>query len=85
MDFKHLEMTWGHPNSKKTITKPKSFDKMIKCAEKLSKDIPLCRCDFQEVSEKTYFGEITFFPASGMEAFEPDEWDKILGEKIKLK
>ena len=84
MDFNHLEMKWGHSNSKKTIVKPKSFDKIINFAEKLSKVIPLCRCDFYEVNGKPYFGEITFFPASGMEAFEPEGWDKILGDWIKL-
>ena len=31
-----------------------------------------------EINGKVYFGEITFFPASGMENFEPGEWDKIL-------
>ena len=31
-----------------------------------------------------YFGEITFFPASGLGKFQPVEWDDKLGEWIKL-
>ena len=33
---------------------------------------------------KVYFGEITFYPASGFEGFKPEEWDLKLGEWIKL-
>lgn len=33
---------------------------------------------------KLYFGELTFYPASGFEEFEPDEWDYKFGEWIHL-
>ena len=42
------------------------------------------RTDFYEVDGKLYFGEITFYPASGLEKFAPEKWDNILGEWIKL-
>ena len=31
-----------------------------------------------------FFGEMTFFPGSGTEEFEPHDWDKILGDWIIL-
>ena len=46
--------------------------------------MPFARIDFYEINEKVYFGEITFYPASGFEGFNPKEWDLKLGEWIKL-
>ena len=40
--------------------------------------------DFYEINNKVYFGELTFFPASGLEGFTPAEWDKTLGGWIEL-
>lgn len=73
-----------HENSKEIIEKPENLDKMIKIAEKLSKDIPFVRVDLYEIGGKVYFGELTFYPSSGFEGFEPEEWDRKLGEMIEL-
>ena len=40
--------------------------------------------DFYDLESKIYFGEITFYPGNGMEAFEPVEWDYKLGELLTL-
>ena len=40
--------------------------------------------NFYEINNKVYFGELTFFPASGMGEFVPIKWDYKLGEMIKL-
>lgn len=73
-----------HPNTKYEIEKPESLSKMIELSRILSKDIPFSRIDLYQVKDKIYFGEITFFPASGMEAFSPEEWDYTLGSWITL-
>lgn len=39
---------------------------MIVCAEKLAENIPFVRVDFYDVNGQVYFGEITFYPASGL-------------------
>lgn len=57
---------------------------MVGLAEKLARDIPFARVDFYEVQGKIYFGEITFFPGSGLEEFTPSEWGEHLGKWIKL-
>lgn len=57
---------------------------MIKYAEILSKDIPFVRIDLYNVNHKIYFGEITFFPASGLGKFEPEKWDRIFGDWLVL-
>lgn len=83
-NFKHLELKNGHDNSPVHISKPKNFDKMIELAEKLSKNITHVRVDFYNINGKIYFGEMTFYHWSGFKKFEPNKWDKIFGDCIKL-
>ncbi len=66
------------------LERPRNLNKMIELAELLSHDLPFVRVDFYEINKKLYFGELTFFPGSGMERFEPDEYDAILGSYIDL-
>ncbi len=64
--------------------KPQNYDKMLEYAEILSKDFPAVRVDFYNLHGKIYFGELTFFMASGYISFEPDEFDFIMGESFML-
>ena len=73
-----------HPNSSEAISRPKELDKMLELARILSKDMPFLRSDFYTIGGKVYFGELTFFPASGLEKFVPESFDKELGDWIKL-
>ena len=65
-------------------SKPESFEQMKKLARKLSKDYIFLRVDFYEINKKIYFGELTFYPGSGYIPFEPKEYDKKIGDMIKL-
>lgn len=49
----------------------------------LAEDKSFVRIDFYEVDGKPYFGEITFYPASGFGVFSPDKWNYIMGSLIK--
>ncbi len=73
-----------YPHIEEGLPKPINYEKMIELAEILSKDIPFVRVDFYEINRKIYFGELTFFPGSGMEKFEPEAWDYKLGEWLVL-
>lgn len=84
MDYKHLNIVNGHPNSDIELEKPESFELMKELARKLSKDIPHVRIDFYEVNGRVYFGEFTFYHYSGFTPFEPEKWDYILGDLIHL-
>lgn len=84
MDFRHLDLTNGHPNAGKDIKKPETFEEMRDLAEKLSENIPHLRVDFYEVNGKAYFGELTFTHWSGLMPFDPEEWDYTFGSWIKL-
>ena len=70
------------PNSSFHIPKPVHYDKMVEIAERLSAGIPFLRVDFYEVDGRLYFGELTFYPASGWVGFNPPEWDEIFGSWI---
>lgn len=65
--------------------KPVNFKKMQDLARKLSADMPFLRVDFYEINKAIYFGELTFTPCGGFMPFEPEKYDRILGDMIKLK
>ena len=64
--------------------KPSQFEKMLELAKEMSEGIPFVRVDLYQIDNSVYFSELTFFPCSGMMHFNPEEWDKILGEKLVL-
>lgn len=68
----------------RSIDLPQNYDLMKKFAEKISEGIRFARIDFYEIGAKIYFGEVTFFPASGFGEFNSFEWDKRLGEWLNL-
>ena len=84
MQFNHLPFTNGHPNSNKTIIRPRGFEQMKDIAAKLSKGFPHLRVDLYDINGRVYFGELTFYHWSGMTPFEPIEWDYKLGNLIEL-
>ena len=73
-----------HPNSKMCIDKPTSLEQMKNLAKKLSKDLPFVRTDFYDINGSVFFGEMTFYPASGFSGYDPMQWDYILGEWLDL-
>lgn len=83
-DWDLLELTENGHRIDNTTKKPKNFDKMLFFSKKLSNNIPFLRVDWYEINGKLYFGELTFFPNSGFEKFEPESWDFELGKMIDL-
>ena len=91
MEWQHQEFTGlitrfapGIGNALRLPEKPQQFDRMKQIAETLSAGLPFSRIDLYEINGHIYFGEITFFPNSGMGEFVPNEYDKILGRMIRL-
>ena len=83
-DWNVMPFERSYPSVKEGVPKPENYGKMVELAERLSAGIPFVRVDFYEVNGQIYFGELTFFPGNGMEAFQPEEWDYKLGEWIEL-
>lgn len=70
--------------SDKVTPRPSCLDKMIELSEILTKDMPLCRVDWYIVANQLYFGEITFYDASGFELFDNEKDELMLGSWIDL-
>ena len=74
----------GYPNAENPLKRPAELDKMLELAKILAKDIPFVRTDFYVVNGDIYFGELTFYPASGFSAFEPERFDELFGDWIDI-
>ena len=70
----------AYPSDPRPIPKPLSLGRMIEAAEILAEDLPFVRIDFYEVGDVPKFGEMTFYPGAGLDAFDPPEWDLKLGK-----
>lgn len=84
MNWKLIDMTVSGHRVDSTISKPKQLKKMVELSKKLSKNIPFIRVDWYEIGDKLYFGELTFYSASGFEKFEPKEWNKKIGDMLSI-
>ena len=74
----------AHHKPGTAIDKPLNLDEMLALASILCSGFHHVRVDFYIVNNKIYFGEMTFTSASGLEQFEPEEWNLKLGELIQL-
>lgn len=84
LDWNRLPFTRSHPLSSTPLEKPATFHQMVDLAAKLAAPFPFVRVDFYEVQGRALFGEMTFYPGSGMERFDPVEWDYKLGALLTL-
>ena len=73
------------PDPNYPIELPNNLGEMIALAEKLSADEPFLRVDFYNVNGRIFFGELTFYPASGFGSFTPNIWNLRIGDMILLK
>ncbi|MBQ9838694.1 MAG: glycosyl transferase [Oscillospiraceae bacterium] len=78
------EFTQGLPLAETPEEKPVFLDEMLELSRKLSAGIPHVRVDWYYVQGQLYFGELTFFDASGFYEFEPAQWNEIVGSWITL-
>lgn len=83
----NFEKQYGYVNYKNTDIaweKPDQWDEFIEISEKLAQNIPYVRADFYIHNDKIYFGELTFYTWAGFMKFEPEEWDRKLGDMLVL-
>ena len=92
IDF--YDMEWNHQNfvglnpkvscGTAPIAKPVCLELMKDICRTLSANIPFLRVDLYVIDGKVYFGELTFYPASGFGTFTPDQWNTRLGDLLNL-
>lgn len=84
IDWKLMELSRPGKPHVGGVERPKELERMLELAKVLSKNIPFVRTDFYVVNGKIYFGELTFYPASGLVPFIPQEMDFEMGSWLKL-
>ena len=67
------------PNGDRDPAKPASLTQMIVAAERLGADHDFLRVDLYEIDGRPLFGEMTFYPGSGLDPFQPASLDLELG------
>lgn len=91
-NIKHYDIEWNELNIQRKsvkinpdeIKKPKDLNRMLEIARILSENIPFVRVDLYYINGDIYFGELTFYPASGFMDFANEEDDYLLGSWIEL-
>jgi hypothetical protein len=84
VDWNEMPFERKYRKSNSVFKKPNNYYKMIEISEEIAKYFDFIRVDFYDNLGKMYFGEITFYPGSGLERFYPDEWDYIIGKWLIL-
>ena len=59
---------------------PTALPAMLAAAEDLAEGFDFARVDFYQPGDQPLFGEISFYPGSGLDRFEPPELDTVLGD-----
>lgn len=62
------------------VPPPATLAAMLAAAERLAAPFDFARVDFYEIDGAAKFGEITFYPGSGLDPFDPVALDLMLGE-----
>jgi uncharacterized protein YlbG (UPF0298 family) len=73
-----------YSSTKQSTMKPDCLKEMLEVSQKLSSGIPFVRVDLYIVDNKIIFGELTFTPSGGSEAYLPLERDLEIASWINL-
>lgn len=86
VDGNHMNLNQEgyYGNEKMPPALPQNLSKMIEISRILSQGTYHLRVDFYEVAGKLYCGELTFFDGSGLCLFTPYEYNRIIGDWLKL-
>jgi TupA-like ATPgrasp len=77
-----LDRDWRRASSQTADSappKPHSFTGMIAAAEVLGRSFDFVRVDFYDIAGTPLFGEMTFYPGSGLDRFDPVGLDLTMG------
>ena len=78
MDWPMLPVKYNHDNGS-DVPRPPNLEDMIDVSRKLSKGFDFVRVDLYSTGERTFFGELTHYPAAGFGKFDPPEFDLEMG------
>ncbi|MCL2468833.1 MAG: glycosyl transferase [Alphaproteobacteria bacterium] len=79
-NWNKLPFTMNYPLLEEDVEKPASYELMVELATRIGSLFDFARVDFYAPAQGVFFGEVTFYPASGIGRFHPDLWDEVLGK-----
>ena len=83
-EWNPLPVKYISPPTSEPIPKPANLSQMIDLAEKIGAQFDFVRVDLYSPPQGILFGEVTFYPNGGLNAFTPNEWDTRFGEPWKI-
>lgn len=84
LDWNVMDVSYGAHTTNPHVGKAYHLQEMIQIAEKLSKDFIFVRVDFFDTEDKLYLAEMTFYPGGGATAYQPESFDKKMGDMLQL-
>lgn len=84
LDWEQLPLRSGDPNYPDEISRPSNLDHMLSTARRLTQGLPFCRADLYSIGGKTTFGELTLYSGAGLVKWEPESFDYMLGDYLRL-
>lgn len=78
-----LDRNWQRVSAQSSDADPSppvNLARMIAAAEELGLGFDFVRVDLYEVGGRPLFGEMTFYPGSGLDRFDPVSLDRVIGE-----
>ena len=73
------DTSWRPFSPGESVKRPSALSAMLSAAEELAKDFRFARVDFYQPGDRPLFGEMTFYPGSGLDPFNPPTLDEELG------
>ena len=83
-NWKKMPFELLYPRSQEQIPPPPNLKEMLQYAEQIGEGFSYVRVDLYEVEGTVKFGEATFYPGAGLEAFDPPEFDELFGRQWQL-
>jgi hypothetical protein len=84
MDWNQLHTCKGRPAAGLGWPRPPDFEAMREIARDLCQGFPFIRVDLYSVQGRIYFGELTFYPDSGLVPFSPEPFNRFFGDFLQL-
>lgn len=81
--WNNLPFEWSAPRNAEPPSRPVFLPELLRTAGLLAAGFCYVRVDLYWARDQVFFGELTFTPTSGLRRIVPDEWDFILGEKLR--
>ena len=83
-DWNLLPITQELPSSETLTPRPACLEEMLRLSQVLAADFVQIRVDWYLLGQRLYFGELTFFDGAGYSDFEPEAYNRIIGEWLQL-